>query len=164
MPLLKNGKPVGEDAWTPVADDAALPADGGVVISYDRWFRERDTLAGRNAPLALAIANDRDVQALGDDVQRFEAIFLSFPKFSDGRAYSQARLLRERLGFGGELRATGNVLRDQLLHMVRSGFDAFEFGDAAAFDAALREYSVFFQPTGDGRPTALQRRLARTAA
>ena len=65
MPLLKAGKPVGEDAWTPVADDDALPADGGVVISYDRWFRERDTLAGRNAPLALAIANDRDVQALG---------------------------------------------------------------------------------------------------
>jgi len=159
MPLLKAGKLVGEDAWTPVADDGTLPSEGSALISYDRWFKERETLLGRNAPLALSIANDRDVQKLGDDARRFDAIFLNFPKFSDGRAYSQARLLRERLGFAGELRATGNVLRDQILHMVRSGFDAFEFGDVAAFDAAMKEYSVFYQPTGDGRPTALQRRL-----
>jgi uncharacterized protein (DUF934 family) len=164
MPLLKHGSPVGEDAWTVVADDEGLPADGAVVISWDRYRRERDTLLGRNAPLGLAIPNDADVQELGADANRFGAIFLRFPKFNDGRAFSQARLLRERLGFAGELRATGDVLRDQVLFMLRCGFDALEFADAAAFDAAVAEFTTFYQPTADGRATALQRRLARAVA
>src|SRR5258705_5208673 len=85
-----------------------------------------------------------------------------FPTFRDGRAYSQARLLRERHGFKGELRATGQVLRDQFVFMLRAGFDAFEVkkeSDAEAFAATVKRYSVFYQPTGDGRITALHRRM-----
>ena len=88
------------------------------------------------------------------------------PTFRDGRAYSQARILRERHGFRGELRATGQVLCDQLLFLQRAGFDAFEVtkeGDAAAFAEAVRRYSVFYQPTGDGRTSTLAARLARGA-
>ena len=91
---------------------------------------------------------------------------LVFPSFRDGRAYSQARLLRERHGFEGELRATGQVLRDQFLFMLRAGFDAFEVikdADAEAFAQASRRYSVFYQPTGDGRATARAAR-ARTGS
>src|SRR6266850_1363339 len=90
------------------------------------------------------------------------AIALVFPSFRDGRAYSQARLLRERHAFAGELRATGQVLRDQFVFMLRAGFDAFEVkkeSDAAAFAATAKRYSVFYQPTGDGRLTALNRRM-----
>jgi uncharacterized protein (DUF934 family) len=90
-----------------------------------------------------------------------------FPNFRDGRAYSQARLLRERHQFRGELRATGQVLRDQLLFLQRAGFDAFEVtkdADAAAFAEAVQRYSVFYQPTGDGRASTLTARRARGAS
>ena len=89
-------------------------------------------------------------------------IALVFPTFKDGRAYSQARLLRERHGFKGELRATGQVLRDQFLFMLRAGFDAFEVkkkSDSEVFAKVAKRYSVFYQPTGDGRITAFRRRL-----
>ena len=86
--------------------------------------------------------------------------------FRDGRAYSQARLLRERYGFGGELRATGKVLRDQFLFLLRAGFDSFEVtkaADAAAFAESVARYDVFYQPTGDGRATAQHARLDHAA-
>ena len=87
-----------------------------------------------------------------------------FPGFRDGRAYSQARILRERYGFGGEMRATGQVLRDQFLFLLRSGFNSFEVSkeaDAAAFVESIKTFDVFYQPTGDGRATAFRRRLGR---
>jgi uncharacterized protein (DUF934 family) len=91
-------------------------------------------------------------------------VALVFPTFKDGRAYSQARLLRERHQFRGELRATGQVLRDQLLFLQRAGFDSFEVkkdNDAAAFAEAVHRYSVFYQPTGDGRLSARNARASR---
>ena len=98
------------------------------------------------------------------DVARLDLIALHFPKFSDGRAYSQARLLRERLGYQGELRATGGVLQDQLPFMLRCGFDSFEsdqkgFGEALARARTL--FSVVYQPTEDGRATPSLLRLNR---
>jgi uncharacterized protein (DUF934 family) len=106
--------------------------------------------------------NNRDVDDLVPYLDRLAVIALVFPTFRDGRAYSQARLLRERHGFKGELRATGQVLRDQFVFMLRAGFDAFEVkkeSDAEAFAATVKRYSVFYQPTGDGRLTALHRRM-----
>lgn len=163
MSLLKNGHVVGEDAFQPVADDAAIPASGAVLISYARWQAEKEQLAGRNSPLGISLPNTLDVLDFGSDAERFDLIVLSFPKFSDGRAYSQARLLRERFNYKGELRATGHVLQDQLWHMQRSGFDAFEIPreDAAeAFAKASKSFSHVYQPTNDGRVSALKQRLA----
>ncbi|MEK9970733.1 MAG: DUF934 domain-containing protein [Ferrovibrio sp.] len=163
MPLLKDGRIVGEDAFRPVADDAALPSDGAVLVTYARWQAEKEQLSGRNAPLGVALPNTVDVLNFGPESARFDLIVLSFPKFSDGRAYSQARLLRERFGYQGELRATGHVLQDQLWAMQRSGFDAFEIprADAAeAFAKAIKSFSHVYQPTGDGRVSALKQRLA----
>ena len=163
MPLIKNGQ-VFPDAWVKLADEAPMPnEDMPIRVSYARWQQDRAALDGREAPLALDLPNTAKPEELNGGVNRFAMIALNFPKFSDGRAYSQARLLRERLGFKGELRATGHVLRDQLLFMHRAGFDAFEIPreDAAeVFAAALKELSVFYQPTKDGRVTALKRRLA----
>jgi len=116
----------------------------------------------------VAFTNTDPVETLGADVPRLDLIALHFPKFSDGRAYSQARLLRGRLGFGGELRATGNVLQDQLPFMLRCGFDSFEsdqkgFGEALARARTL--FSVVYQPAEDGRaPASLLRLRHRTAA
>lgn len=163
MPLLKDDRLIGEDAWPSVADDAKLPEDRPALISYARWQAEKEQLAGRNAPLGIRLPNTVDVLDFGPEAGRFGLVVLEFPKFSDGRAYSQARLLRERFGFAGEVRATGHVLQDQLWHMQRCGFDAFEIAreDAAeAFAAALRSFSHVYQPTGDGRASALKLRLA----
>lgn len=163
MSLLKDGRIVGEDAFVPVADDAPLPGDDRpVLITYARWQAEKAVLSGRNAPLGISLPNTLDVLDFGKEAERFDLIVLHFPKFSDGRAYSQARLLRERFGYKGELRATGNVLRDQLWHMQRSGFDAFEIAreDAAeVFAKAMQSFSHVYQPTADGRPSALKQRL-----
>ena len=97
-------------------------------------------------------------------VDRLAVIMLAFPNFKDGRGYSQARQLRERYGFTGELRATGQILRDQFLFLIRAGFDSLEVkksADVEVFTATLARYSVFYQPVGDTRVAAPQRRLAR---
>lgn len=115
--------------------------------------------------MGLRLPNDVPPAAIAADIDRFALIALAFPRFTDGRAYSQARLLRSRFGFRGELRATGNVLRDQLLFMRRCGFDAFELDDRVSISewlAASREFDVFYQPAEDSHPAiAQQRRRSR---
>jgi uncharacterized protein (DUF934 family) len=161
MPLVKNGKIV-TDIFVHVADGAELPGDGAVLISAARFLEDPDALARRAGKLGVIWPNNRDLDALVPWLDRLAAVALVFPTFRDGRAYSQARLLRERHGYEGELRATGQVLRDQFVFMQRAGFDAFEVkkqSDAEAFAASVKRYSVFYQPTGDGRVTALNRRM-----
>ena len=113
---------------------------------------------------ALTLANTEDVLQLGARLDGVTLIVLNFPKFTDGRAYSQARLLRERLGYQGELRASGAVFLDQLPFLLRCGFDSFDsdqkgFGEALAKARTL--FSVVYQPIGDGRATAAELRLKR---
>ena len=155
MSLIRNGR-AADDPWTTVGDDGALP-DGPAIVTLARWQAARDELAARNAPLGLRLKSDQPPALVAADLDRFAVVALEFPKFTDGRAYSYARLLRERHGFRGEIRAVGNVLRDQLLFMQRCGFDAFEVADekAAAWDRAMGEFSVRYQPASDRRPAAL---------
>jgi len=114
------------------------------TITLDQWKEGVRPEAGR---FALALPNDADVEDLGEAIAHFDAVALHFPHFRDGRAYSQARLLRDRLGFRGEVRATGAVVSDQALFMARAGFDALDIGegDVEAFRRALGAYSVFYQ-------------------
>ncbi len=99
------------------------------------------------------------------DLSGFSTIILDFPAFKDGRAYSQARLLRERYGYSGEIRARGDILRDQLLFMARCGFDAFEYqGDVASAEAAMREFSFAYQSAADQAAPVWRRRLSKAAA
>lgn len=162
MPLLKHGEVI-EDPWRRLADEEPLPGTDAVIVTLARWRADR-ALAGRRGPLGLALKNSESAAALGDDAGLFDLVALEFPKFTDGRAYTQARILRERLGFRGELRATGQVLLDQILFMQRCGFDAFEIAKVEPVEAwrkAMNSFSVFYQPTGDGRrpATALRRPL-----
>jgi uncharacterized protein (DUF934 family) len=161
MPLVKNGKIV-TDIFVHVADGAELPGDGAVLISAARFLEDPETLSQRAGKTGVIWPNNRDLDDLVAWLDRLATVALVFPTFRDGRAYSQARLLRERYGYEGELRATGQVLRDQFVFMQRAGFDAFEVkkqSDAEAFAATVKRYSVFYQPTGDGRVTALNRRM-----
>ena len=161
MPLVKNGT-IATDIFVHVPDGTELPDDGAVLISAARFLEDPEALLRRAAKPAVIWPNNRDIDDLVPFLDRLAAVALVFPSFRDGRAYSQARLLRERHGYDGELRATGQVLRDQFVFMLRAGFDAFEVkkdGDAEAFAVSVKRYSVFYQPTGDGRVTALHRRM-----
>ena len=161
MPLVRNGKII-VDRFIHAADDAALPDDGAVLISAARLLGDPEIPARRAGKTGVIWPNNRDLDDLVPYLDRLAAVALVFPSFRDGRAYSQARLLRERHGYAGELRATGQVLRDQFVFMLRAGFDAFEVlkeSDAEAFAGAAKRYSVFYQPTGDGRVTALNKRM-----
>jgi uncharacterized protein (DUF934 family) len=167
MPLVKNAA-ITEDRFLHLADDAELPADGAVLVSAARFLANAETFTGRNSPVGVIWPNNRNVDDLLPYLGRLDAIALVFPTFRDGRAHSQARLLRERHGYRGELRATGQVLRDQFVFLLRNGFDAFEVkkqSDAEVFAATAEHNSAFYQPTGDShRPGALQRRrLTRKA-
>jgi uncharacterized protein (DUF934 family) len=161
MPLVKNAK-ISVDAFVHLADDAPLPTDGAVLISAARFLEDPDAISRRLGKTGVIWPNNRDLDDLVPYLDRLAAVALVFPTFRDGRAYSQARLLRERFLYRGELRATGQVLRDQFVFMLRAGFDAFEVkkaADAEAFAQTAKRYSVFYQPTGDGRVTALNRRM-----
>jgi uncharacterized protein (DUF934 family) len=160
MPLVKNGK-ITDDVFAVVADDAEIPEDGA-LISAARFLENPEVLSRRVGRTGVIWPNNRDLDDLVPYLDRLALVALVFPTFRDGRAYSQARLLRERYGYHGEMRATGQVLRDQFLFMTRAGFDAFEVkkpADAEAFAGTVQRYSVFYQPTGDGRLTALHRRM-----
>jgi uncharacterized protein (DUF934 family) len=159
MPLVKAGRIV-QDHFVRWRDDAPVPDDVAVLVPHTRLAAEA-TLLERTAPTGVIWPNDRNVAELAPYLDRLAVVALVFPVFKDGRAYSQARILREQYGFAGELRATGQVLRDQFVFMLRAGFDAFEVtkeADAEAFIETVRRYSVFYQPTGDGRRTALSAR------
>ena len=161
MPLVKDGNIV-SDIFVHIADDADIPADGAVLIPAARFLADAEALVGRDGATGVIWPNSRDVDELVPYLGKLAAVALVFPTFRDGRGYSQARLLRERYKYHGELRATGQVLRDQFVFMLRAGFDAFEVskqGDAEAFASTVKRYSVFYQPTGDGRYTALHRRM-----
>ena len=161
MPLVKGGQIIA-DAFAHVADDAELPAEGAVLVTAKRFLGDPDAILARSGKVGVIWPNSRDVDDLVPYLERLAVVALVFPTFRDGRAYSQARLLRERFSYRGELRATGQVLRDQFVFMLRAGFDSFEVkkqSDAEAFAQTVKRYSVFYQPTGDGRLTALHRRM-----
>ena len=165
MPLIKNGRVV-EDRFVRILDDAPIPDGVAVIVPAARFLADAEDILRRDAPTGVEWPNNRAVAELEPYLDRLAAIVLAFPNFKDGRGYSQARQLRERYRFVGELRAAGQILRDQFLFLVRAGFDALEVkkpADVEAFAATLARYSVFYQPVGDANPAAQQRRLARFA-
>jgi len=162
MVLVKGGKPV-EDGWRHIEDGEPLPS-GPVTISWARWLAERDAIARKPAELGVRIPNTVTTADIGADAGKFGLIAVIFPGLADGRAYSQARVLRSRYGFKGEIRATGAVIRDQLQFMQRCGMDAFEVPDRALTEdwfAALGEMDLFYQPAEDDRPWIARQRQGR---
>lgn len=163
MPLVKGNTVIADEFLHP-ADDADLPAAGAVLVPAERFLKDPEAVLARKDKIGVVWPNSRDIDDLLPYLDRLAVVALVFPVFRDGRAYSQARLLRERHTFKGELRATGQVLRDQFLFMLRAGFDAFEVKkekDAQVFADVAKRFSVFYQPTGDGRVTAFHRRMMR---
>ena len=161
MPLVKGSR-IAADTFTRVEDDAPIPEQGAVLVPAARFLADAAELMQRAAPVGVIWPNNMDVSELVPYLDKLALVALVFPIFRDGRAYSPARLLRERYAYRGEMRATGQILRDQFVFYLRAGFDAFDVvknADAAAFEETAKRYSVFFQPTGDGRLTVARSRL-----
>ena len=163
MLLTENGA-LEEDTWRHLEDDETAPESDPITVSLARWRKTSADLRGRNGKLGLRLPNDAEPEELAADLDRIDLIILVFPKFTDGRAYSQARLLRERYGYKHELRASGNVLRDQLLFMRRCGFNSFVVGERAVREnwaKAFGEFDVFYQRAEDNRPWVMRQRIAK---
>jgi uncharacterized protein (DUF934 family) len=163
MALVKNGELV-TSAIVDASSADAVPPSGPVIVSLDQWKARREELLKRGTPLGIRLHSDQAPELIAADLPHFAVVALEFPKFRDGRAYSYARLLRERYGFKGELRAVGEVLLEQLFFMLRTGFDAFEIDSADPlkdYGTAVADFSVWYQPAADGRPTAMQLRRAK---
>jgi len=163
MALVVNGAVVA-DPFVRVADEDALPDSGAVLVSLATWQACEAALRQRTEPVGVLLTSAEHPEALAAAIDVLRLIALEFPTFRDGRPYSYARLLRDRFGFAGELRAVGDVLLEQLHYMERVGFNAFEIdSDEPLADLAVadRDFSVRYQPSSDGRPSAAQLRSRR---
>ncbi len=160
MALVKDNAIV-EDIFIDVSGQDEIDTDGPIIVSLPQWQAQREELQQRSAAIGIRLKSDESPEAIAGEVDIFDVIALEFPAFRDGRAYSYARLLRERYGYEKELRAVGDVLMEQLHFMARVGFDAFEIGGddpLGAYRTAMEDFSIWYQPTGDGRPVARKMR------
>jgi uncharacterized protein (DUF934 family) len=166
MQLIKNGAFIA-DRWTHVADGDALP-EGPAIVSLERWRKEQNELVARGKPLGIRLKSGEEPALIAADLDKFEVVALEFPAYRNGRAYSYARLLRERYGYKGEVRAVGSVLRDQFYFLVRCGFDALEVRDNITPEIYAESVGAFthgYQPGTDGSESvlSLRQRLANRA-
>lgn len=153
MRVIKDNQII-EDDWQRLVElepTQDLPA-GKVIMPYSYWQANRDKLIAENKKYAVCINGDVETEEVAGDLSCFELIALEFPVFTDGRSYSHARLLRDRYGYQGELRAVGDVLRDQLFFMQRCGIDSYQLREDKNLEDALKaftEFSVKYQTAAD---------------
>lgn len=159
MALLKNAKLL-RDRWQTAETLSEALRPGAKLVSLDLWLAERDILRGLGA-VGVILPNDADPAVLERDLDRIAAISLTFPSFADGRAFSQARILRDRFGFRGELRANGPVIVDQYAFLLRCGFDVVVVPDdidLAVWNRAAGRFTNVYQPAADTRVPAYRQR------
>jgi uncharacterized protein (DUF934 family) len=144
-----------EDPFTFVPDEEPVPATGEIIVTLARLLGEGDSLLSSGRRVGVRLQPHEQVEDLAYDLPRLAVVELNFAKFRDGRPYSSASVLRGRLDYQGEVRAIGDVLREQALHMVRCGFDAFEPADGSSPEewlAAAHRYRHVYQRAADDRP------------
>ncbi len=152
-----------DDRFINLADDGEIPETGSVILSLSRFQQDGEALLADGREVGVRIAASEQVETLAYDLPGLAVVALEFPKYRDGRAYSSAVLLRERYGYGGEVRAVGDVLIDQAWNMVRCGFDAFDtpVGVNAWAAAALRFRHVYQVSADDRAPAFVERAPVR---
>ena len=154
MRVIKDNSIV-EDDWQLIeveGENAKIP-EGSVIVPYGYWKMNKQQLLNRGLALGVCVKGDDIIEEVAEDIEHFQLIALDFPNFKDGRSYSHARMLRERYNYKGELRAVGEVLRDQLFFLRRCGFDSFQLSPDKDFEDALKGFSDFtvtYQTAADG--------------
>jgi uncharacterized protein (DUF934 family) len=142
--VIKHRKIV-EDDWQrlkELAPDQPLPM-GKVIVPWSYWLSNREKLVAHGGKYAVCISGEQETEEVARDLEYFDLIALEFPVFRDGRCLTHARLLRERFAYQGELRAVGDVLRDQLFFMERCGIDSYEVRADKNIEDALQAFSEF---------------------
>ncbi len=162
--IIKRRRIVADD-WQTLGDDADIDQlpPGRLIVPLTFWQEHQQTLSRREDPLGITLKPDDDVDEIGPELSRFDMVVLQFPSFRDGRAYSQARGLRLHHGYKGDIRASGNVLRDQLMYMERVGFTSFEIDSKQDIHDALKafdEIKVKYQASSDEPLPLYKRRSA----
>jgi len=162
--LIKDGQII-ENTWTLLAKpegdatDLAVPT-GQVIVPLSVWLAQKSQLQARK-DVGVWLDSDETADALADEANNLPVIGVNFPGFMDGRSFSTARLLRERYGYQGELRAVGNFIRDQLCYLRRCGVNAFAFANSETnLEVALKslnDFSEYYQASVD-QPLPLFRR------
>jgi phosphoadenylyl-sulfate reductase (thioredoxin) len=154
------------ETWLFVSDDEPVPANGDIVVSQPRLIRETDALLAREGRLGVRVAPADTVENIAALLSRLDLVEIEFPAFRDGRGFSSARLVRERYGYAGELRAVGDVLEDQVFFMLRCGFTSFDIRSAeprAALARAAKTFSLAYQSASDARAPVHELRLHKAA-
>lgn len=155
-----------EDSFVHLDDEAPL-SDAPMLVSCERFERDREALLARKQPVGIRVAGNCEVEKLEPQLSHLALVAIEFPKFTDGRGYSLARRLRDQLGYQGHIRAYGNVLRDQLGYMDRVGFDEFELDpnkDPKDALDAFAELTVKYQAAADERLPLWKRTTRRWPA
>lgn len=159
MKIIKSGHIV-DDQWTQLEDEDALIAGSQVTVSLKRLESLSESESQAPSRLGVRIGPDEDVNQLKAHLKGVDLVVLTMNPFTDGRSFSQARILREQLGFQGEIRASGDFLRDQMYYLHRLGVDSFEFAEGTDLNDRLKaftEFTVTYQAAQD-EPQPLYRR------
>ena len=171
MAQIIRDREIVEDDWTKLDDSTPLPASGRIIVSHARWLAEKAVLKTRGN-VGVSVPSNIDAGQLEGDLPTLALIAIPFsfiqPKPEggrtfDGRGYSLARALRERLGFKGEIRAVGDVFRDAMYYMSRCGVNAFEVKPGQDLQDALnafKDFSFGYQGAADDPTPIFRRRSA----
>jgi uncharacterized protein (DUF934 family) len=157
---------IADDLWQLVPEGEAVPAAGRIIVPLAAWLAQHAQLSARAGEVGVWLKPADEPGQLARDVARLPLIAVQFPQFTDGRGYSIGRLLRERFGYKGELRAIGDVLRDQIFYMASVGFNAFAVKEGKSLDDALTAFDDFSEAyqTSVARPVPYYRRRLGGAA
>ena len=159
MQIIKNGRIINDDTRH-LADDEP-PTGGRFTVSFARWQAERENLQQAEGTVGVRLNGGDALAAIALDLPRLEPVVVEFPALADGRAFSLARLLRERFGYTGEIRAHGNFIRDQVYFLTRVGINAFEPVEGTDLEKllpALKDFSVNYQAAADNVELVYQKR------
>jgi uncharacterized protein (DUF934 family) len=146
MQIIKDKKIV-EDSFRYLADDENL-VSGNISVSLARWQAEKAQLLNHAGKVGLRLNVEDDIAGLADDLNKFPLLELNFAAFTDGRSFSRAKLLRQRLGYQGEIRAVGQFMVDQVCYLSKVGVNAFQLDNVEQLPVALKtldDFSVSYQ-------------------
>lgn len=146
MQLIKDSEII-DNTWTFITDDSPIP-EGDNTVSIKRWLADKSRLSQHSGKLGLRIETEDRVEDIAQDLANFQLIELNFPAFTDGRAFSHARLLRNQYHYAGEIRAVGGFLSDQVFYLSRVGINAFALQNQDEIPVALKalnDFSVTYQ-------------------
>jgi len=161
MPQVLKDNRLIDDSWTLLTEDSESLPSGDILLSYSQWQTFSDQLDSHDGSVGVIIEGNADIEDIIEPLLKLPLIAINFPKFADGRAFSSARLIRERYEYTGEIRAVGGFIRDQLYYLSRCGFNAFKFDDSVDLTESaksLQDFSEAYQVSVDQESPLFRRR------